>query len=117
MTQDNEKATVNFLLSNSIDFKSVICSDGIHSIGKNAIFPPHTFGDPEHSGFCVYYGIMKDYPDTMQFPAAYEIDCDGALLGIAPLVNKEALLIILHSKSTQDDPNAWSYACSVEGKL
>ena len=68
-------------------------------------------------GFCVYYGIMSDYPDTMEYPNAYEIDCNGELLLIMPLINKEALLVLLHSRSKQDDPNAWSYSCTVDGEI
>ena len=68
-------------------------------------------------GFCVYYGIMSEYPDTMDYPNAYEIDCNGELLLIMPLINNEALLVLLHSRSKQDDPNAWSYSCTVNGEL
>ena len=68
-------------------------------------------------GFCVYYGIMSEYPDTMDYPNAYEIDCNGELLLIMPLINNEALMVLLHSRSKQDDPNAWSYSCTVNGEL
>ena len=60
---------------------------------------------------------MSDYPDTMEYPNAYEIDCNGELLLIMPLINKEALLVLLHSRSKQDDPNAWSYSCTVDGEI
>ena len=66
-------------------------------------------------GFCVYYGIMSDFPDTMEYPNGYEIDCNGELLLIMPLINNEAFLLLLHSRSKQDDPNAWSYSCTVDG--
>ena len=66
-------------------------------------------------GFCVYYGIMSEFPDTMEYPNGYEIDCNGELLLIMPLINNEAFLLLLHSRSKQDDPNAWSYSCTVDG--
>ena len=60
---------------------------------------------------------MSEYPDTMDYPNAYEIDCNGELLLIMPLINNEALMVLLHSRSKQDDPNAWSYSCTVDGEL
>ena len=60
---------------------------------------------------------MSEYPDTMDYPNAYEIDCNGELLLIMPLINNEALMVVLHSRSKQDDPNAWSYSCTVDGEL
>ena len=66
-------------------------------------------------GFCVYYGIMSEFPDTMEYPNGYEIDCNGELLLIMPLINNQAFLFLLHSRSKQDDPNAWSYSCTVDG--
>ena len=68
-------------------------------------------------GFCVYYGLMSEYPDTMKYPSVYEMDCNGELIMIMPLVNNEALFVLLHSRSKQDDPNAWSYSCTVDGKF
>ena len=68
-------------------------------------------------GFCVYYGLMSEYPDTMKYPSVYEMDCIGELVMIMPLVNNEALFVLLHSRSKQDDPNAWSYSCTVDGKF
>ena len=44
------------------------------------------------------------------------MDCNGELLLIMPLVNNEALFVLLHSRTKQDDPNAWSYSCTVDGK-
>ena len=45
---------------------------------------------------------MSDYPETMQYPGAYEIDCDGELILMMPLKDKECLM--------------WGYIlnCSVE---
>ena len=60
---------------------------------------------------------MSEYPDELKYPCAYEMDCNGELLGIAPLVNNEGLFILLHSRSKQDDPNAWSYSCTVDGQF
>ena len=60
---------------------------------------------------------MSEYPDTMKYPSVYEMDCNGELVMIMPLVNKEALFVLLHSRSKQDDPNAWSYSCTVDGKF
>ena len=71
--------------------------------------------DKPRKGFCVYYGIMSEYPDTMEYPNTYEMDCNGELLLIMPLINNEALMVVLHSRSKQDDPNAWSYSCTVDG--
>ena len=42
---------------------------------------------------------MSEYPDTMDYPNAYEIDCNGELLLIMPLINNEALMVLLHSRS------------------
>ena len=127
-------------------YKSIICADGIHSLGKKTIFEEGTFEKPDHSGFCIYYGLMSDYPETMQYPGAYEIDCDGELILMMPLKDKECLVrgmhigyfeydidmleqykligvicipflfVLLHSRATQDDPNAWSYDCTVDGE-
>ncbi len=60
---------------------------------------------------------MSEYPDTMKYPSVYEMDCNGEVVMIMPLVNNEALFVLLHSISKQDDPNAWSYSCTVDGKL
>ena len=49
-------------------------------------------------GFCVYYGLMSEYPDTMKYPSVYEMDCNGELIIIMPLINNEALFVLLHSK-------------------
>ena len=73
-------------------YKSIICADGIHSLGKKTIFDEGTFEKPDHSGFCIYYGLMSDYPETMQYPGAYEIDCDGELILMMPLKDKECLM-------------------------
>ena len=35
---------------------------------------------------------MSDYPETMQYPGAYEIDCDGELILMMPLKDKECLV-------------------------
>ena len=50
ITQDGSHATIEFKNGNRHSYKSVICADGIHSIGKEAIFPPNTFEEPDHSG-------------------------------------------------------------------
>ena len=60
---------------------------------------------------------MSEYPDTMKYPSVYEIDCNGELIMIMPLINNEALFVLLHSRSKEDDPNAWSYSCTVDGKF
>lgn len=61
-------------------------------MGKKTIFDEGTFEKPDHSGFCIYYGLMSDYPETMQYPGAYEIDCDGELILMMPLKDKECLM-------------------------
>ena len=50
VTQDGSSAKIHFKNNNDRSYKSVICADGIHSIGKEAIFPPNTFEEPDHSG-------------------------------------------------------------------
>ena len=50
VAQDGSSATIQFKNNNDRSYKSVICADGIHSIGKEAIFPPNTFEEPDHSG-------------------------------------------------------------------
>ena len=35
---------------------------------------------------------MSDYPETMQYPGAYEIDCDGELILMMPLKDRECLM-------------------------
>ena len=50
VTQDGNNATIEFKNQNDRSYKSVICADGIHSIGKEAIFPPNSFEKPDHSG-------------------------------------------------------------------
>ena len=49
LTQDGSHAVIQFKNGNRHNYKSVICADGIHSIGKEAIFPPNSFEEPDHS--------------------------------------------------------------------
>ena len=49
VSQDGSNATIQFKNGNHHSYKSVICADGIHSIGKEAIFPANSFEEPDHS--------------------------------------------------------------------
>jgi len=114
LLQNKQEATVQFENESEFTYKSIICADGIHSLGKKTIFEESDFEKPDHSGFCIYYGLMSDYPETMQYPGAYEIDCDGELILMMPLKDRECLFVLLHSRATQNDPNAWSYDCTID---
>ena len=50
MTQDGSHAKIEFKNQSDRIYQSVICADGIHSIGKEAIFPANSFEEPDHSG-------------------------------------------------------------------
>ena len=50
MTQDGSHAKIEFINQSDRIYKSVICADGIHSIGKEAIFQANSFEKPDHSG-------------------------------------------------------------------
>ena len=38
----------------------IVCADGIHSVGKDYITRDESLHAPQHTGFCVYYGIVPD---------------------------------------------------------
>ena len=50
VTQDGSHVKIEFKNQSDRIYKSVICADGIHSIGKEAIFPANSFEKPDHSG-------------------------------------------------------------------
>ena len=62
---------------------------------------------PEHSGYCIYYGLMSKTPDSMVVGDSYEITFDGFLMLLIPLQGGELLFVMCHPQSLEDDPNAW----------
>ena len=115
LTQDADKATVSFENGKSLSYKSILSADGIHSIGQKHVFAnEEELPKPEHTGYCIYYGLFSEMPDTMKHGDTYEFSLDGYLILILPLINGEALFVMAHPRIHQDDPNAWSYHCTVD---
>ena len=63
--QNEHEAIVTFNGGNTDSADVVICADGIHSIGKNYIISDETLRAPEHTGYCVYYGIFERIDESI----------------------------------------------------
>jgi len=115
LTQNADKATVSFENGKSFSYKSILSADGIHSIGQKHVYAnEEELPKPEHTGYCIYYGLFSEMPDTMTHGDTYEFSLDGYLVLILPLISGEALFVMAHPRIHQDDPNAWSYHCTVD---
>ena len=63
--QTEKEASVTFESGKTDSADVVICADGIHSIGKNYIIPDEELQTPEHTGYCVYYGLFNRIDDSI----------------------------------------------------
>ena len=114
IAQDETSVTVAFANGKKATFKSLLTADGIHSLGQKHVYADEkALPKPEHSGYCIYYGLCSD-SGAMKPRDSYEYTFDGLLVLIMPLIGGETLFVMAHPRNTQDDPNAWNYPCTVD---
>merc|ERR1711935_169286 len=114
IAQDETSVTVAFDNGKKATFKSLLTADGIHSLGQKHVYADEkALPKPEHSGYCIYYGLCSD-SGAMKPGDSYEFTFDGLLVLIMPLIGGETLFVMAHPRNTQDDPNAWNYPCAVD---
>jgi len=118
VTQNEKFANAEFENGLTKKFEALICADGIHSVGQRHIFADSPIDKPEHTGYCIYYAIMKEFPDTCEFGNVHEMSLPGYLGLIMPLrtINgeKQALFVLAYPRREDQNPNAWSYESTVD---